>query len=150
LCDKPLKNQHNKKVYGHTPTGLFLLGGAPKEHKNPESVEVTFNNRVANVAGVSVNGVTINFRGFTKTYKILSNYDQLIARALYTVQSEGDRSIKYVPGKCLQIAIEGRSQVARRATHNYNSNPQQTGFNVWRFMKANMRYATVKNEQLPS
>lgn len=142
------ENHQSPRIYLDTPNGLYLV--TPRKNLNYAlgAVEVTSNNRVAHVDGISANGEPIDYSGFRPTYKILQSYDHLITRALGNTQSVGDQGIKYVLDKCRQIAIDGRSQVAHLAAHLHSHIPEQAAFNVWHFIKTNIRYATENDEQL--
>ena len=89
---------------------------------------------------LSQNGAILSYNGFKPTYKELPNYSHLIQQSLGNVVSHGNQNLSFVVHEIVRVIQLGRKQVVPLARHLYAPTVAQACFNVWHFIKRNIKY----------
>lgn len=85
----------------------------------------------------------LDFGGMQPEYTILRNYDSMISTSLGRVVSK-EGELKDTISAIMKLSREGKSQVPKLAAHLYTGNHAQDAFNVWHFLKTNIKYGFDK------
>ncbi len=96
------------------------------------------------------NSATLDFKGFQPTYQLLDSYDHLIEHSPNKVLNLQYGGFELTKANILQITKQYSYQVAALAKHLYSSNQTQACFNIWHFIKTNIKYSldTASTEEI--
>lgn len=89
---------------------------------------------------LSQNGDALSFNGYKPSYQLLPSYNNLIAPAEGKLLKRGDLSLSNVISLIESIVKQYHYQVRPLAKHLYSPDLGQACFNIWHFIKINIRY----------
>ncbi len=89
-----------------------------------------------------VNGqsAVLDFAGYKPTYKILSDYSHLIDPSAGTLENVGFGGVDKTIATIRKVILQEQNQTVKLAKHLYDANANQYIFNVWHWMKLNLKY----------